>query len=469
MFILTTMGIPGALLAAVPDDDGITAEQVEEAVVATFDALRMFVTVAVGMGIGFVVGLVLVAVFRMFGRRGTNMESIVQAVARRVEVLVAAVGAFLGFRYVKAGAGADGPGWLDFANHMFLIVIIMLLTWVTAGLVTGVTRAINERVAQTSEARAARVETQTQILQRVVTVVIWILGVAAVLLTFPAARAAGASIFASAGIVSVVVGLAAQTTLGNVFAGLQLAFTDSIRVGDIVDYKGNYTTVEEITLTYVVLTVWDGRRIIVPSTIMTNESFENWTRRAPEQTGDVLIKVDWQVPIDAARQRLEQILSETDLWDGRTGELQVNDASTTEGVLLRCLVSAEAPPILTRLRNHVREEMVRWIQEEAPQAAPHVRIYQDEKGNFWERREHTEALINRREDEKPPAFEPEPDAPPWAKRTQETEIISDEDVEKLRRIPLAERGKPTGASADEPDVASSGDDSGDTAEYPTIP
>lgn len=246
---------------------------------------------------------------------------------------------------------------------------------------------------------------------------------------------------------------------------MQLAFTDSIRVGDIVHYNGNYTTVEEITLTYVVLAVWDGRRIIVPSTIMTTESFENWTRRAPEMTGDVLIKVDWQIPIDAARLRLEQILSDTDLWDGRTGVLQINDASTTEGVLVRCLVSAENSPTLTDLRNHVREEMVRWIQEEAPQATPHLRLYDDEKRSFFENRERTESMVNQREAEKPPIFEPEIFIP-TSGGTQETEIISDDDVEQLRRVPLGERSAQldgTFNSADWPREPVS-DLGGDTAE-----
>lgn len=450
-------------------EDGATPQPVEEVVEATVEAtvdtLRMVLTIGVGAAAGVLAGLLAIALLRIFSRSGSHMEFVVRAISRRLQILLIAIGGFFGFRYGRSTLGHEAPGWFDFVNHMAIIAIILLATWVLSGLVNGVTQAVNESMAETSEGRAARVKTQTQILRRVAVVVVWILGIAAVLLTFPGARAAGASIFASAGIASVVVGLAAQTTLGSVFAGLQLAFTDSIRVGDIVHYQGNYTTVEEITLTYVVLAVWDGRRIIVPSSIMTTESFENWTRRAPEMTGDVLIKVDWQVPIDAARLRLEQILAETDLWDGRTGVLQVSDASTTEGIVLRCLISAESSPKLTDLRNHVREEMVLWIQEEAPQAAPHTRIYKDEKGDFWETRQYTEALVRKREELKPPVFVPVAGADGSASGiTQETEIISGDDVERLRRIPISERGSQLDdhSTASGQDRGRDGDD--DTAE-----
>lgn len=377
--------------------DPNVGDKVDAAVEATFDAVKMIATIGVGLLLGLLAGLVFIAGLRVIVRRSKYLDPIYSASSRRLEVLFAVLGAWLGFHYRLQVMAAAPPEWLAWVEHAFIILIIVAATWVLSGLVDGTTRAINERVAEASEGRAARIKTQTQILRRVVKATVWILGMAGVLLTFPGARAAGASIFASAGIISVVAGLAAQTTLGNVFAGLQLAFTDSIRVGDIVMYEGNYTTVEEITLTYVVLAVWDGRRIIVPSTIMTTKSFENWTRRAPEMTGDVVITVDWALPIEAARMRFEQILRNTDLWDGRTGVLQVADASSMDRINLRCVVSAKNSPTLTDLRNHLREEMVRWIQEEAPQAIPHERHYVDEKGDLRSRNKDTLALVRERE------------------------------------------------------------------------
>ncbi|WP_311590679.1 mechanosensitive ion channel family protein [Trueperella bernardiae] len=426
-------------------------DTVEAAVEVTFDVVKMILTIGAGMLVGIVAGLLLIAGLRILTRRSVHMDRVYRAVSRRLEVLLALVGAWLGFHYRLTVMPATPPDWLNWVGHGFVLAIIGAVTWVLSGLVDGVTRAINDRMAETSEGRAARVKTQTQILRRVIKASVWILGVAVALLTFPGARAAGASIFASAGIISVVAGLAAQTTLGNVFAGLQLAFTDSIRVDDVVLYEGNYTKVEEITLTYVVLAVWDGRRIIVPSTIMTTKSFENWTRRAPDMMGDVIITVDWAVPIDAARMRFEQILRNTDLWDGRTGVLLVADAASMDRINLRCLVSAKNSPTLTDLRNHVREEMVRWIQEEAPQSIPHERYYSGQMGDMAARNEETLALVQERGEGQPPAFEPEGRS---VDDTQETEVISTKDVAKFLRVPLAEReaelaaGKGAGGGAD---------------------
>ncbi|MEW6887382.1 mechanosensitive ion channel family protein [Trueperella pyogenes] len=418
--------------------DPNVGDKVDAAVEATFDAVKMIATIGVGLLLGLLAGLVFIAGLRVIVRRSKYLDPIYSASSRRLEVLFAVLGAWLGFHYRLQVMAAAPPEWLAWVEHAFIILIIVTATWVLSGLVDGTTRAINERVAEASEGRAARIKTQTQILRRVVKATVWILGMAGVLLTFPGARAAGASIFASAGIISVVAGLAAQTTLGNVFAGLQLAFTDSIRVGDIVMYEGNYTTVEEITLTYVVLAVWDGRRIIVPSTIMTTKSFENWTRRAPEMTGDVVITVDWALPIEAARMRFEQILRNTDLWDGRTGVLQVADASSMDRINLRCVVSAKNSPTLTDLRNHLREEMVRWIQEEAPQAIPHERHYVDEKGDLRSRNKDTLALVREREEDQPPVFEPVYDGENVT-HTDETEIISAKEVAQFLRVSLADR------------------------------
>lgn len=417
-------------------DDGV-ASDVEDAVEVTFDALKMALFIGAGFAVGVLAGLIGLALLQLLTRRSTYLSAVIHAVRRRVEVLVAVIGAWMGFRYRLRVMPAEPPEWLDWLNHAFLIAVILISTWSVVALINGIVDAIDRRVSESSEARAARLKTQTQILQRVTVALVWILGIAGVLLTFPGARTAGASIFASAGIISVVAGLAAQTTLGNVFAGLQLAFTDSIRVGDIVIYNDAYTTVEEITLTYVVLAVWDGRRIIVPSTKMTTESFENWTRRAPEMIGDVQLYLDWDVPIEAMRMQFEQVLESSDLWDGRTGVLQISDTTIEGVVIVRALVSASNSPRLTDLRNFVREELVTWIQNEAPQAIPRGRRYMEEKGDFAELSAKTLELVRKRIKNKPPTFDPAAAAP--GSSTGETEVMPQEAIEKLVRIPLAER------------------------------
>lgn len=363
-------------------------EVVHDAAAVTIDVIQLLMGSLVGIIIAFVIGVILLAIGRIVARRHAMVKAFAGAVYKPAQVLLVVIGAWVGCSIVRdrslmaPDAGAV-PAWIAYLNHAFVIATIISATWLVVGVFNGIKEAIHERIRESSERRAKRVQTQMQILHRVVVVIVWVLGFAGVLLTFPEARTAGASLLASAGVVSVVAGLAAQTTLGNVFAGLQLAFSDSIRVGDIVFYNNSYTTVEEITLTYVVLAVWDGRRIIVPSSLLTTQSFENWTRRAPEMIGDVNIDVDWAVPVAAARKQLKLILMSTDLWDGKTGVLQVSDALGGT-VRLRAVLSAKNSPTLSDLKNYVREKLVVWIQHEAPQAVPHAHNWEYEKLDFTE-------------------------------------------------------------------------------------
>lgn len=219
---------------------------------------------------------------------------------------------------------------------------------------------------------ARRVRTQVSLLRRLTVVVIAVLAAAAMLLTFPAARAAGASILASAGVISVVAGLAAQTSLANVFAGLQLAFTDAMRVDDVVVVDDEWGRVEEITLTYVVVHVWDDRRLVLPSTYFTTTPFENWTRKESAVLGAVELDVDWSTPFDGMRAELDRLLAESKLWDHRVGVLQVTDAVGTL-VRVRVLLSAHDAGTLFDLRCRVREALVVWLQNRHGYALPRIR------------------------------------------------------------------------------------------------
>jgi small-conductance mechanosensitive channel len=219
---------------------------------------------------------------------------------------------------------------------------------------------------------ARRVRTQISLLRRLVVVGIAVLAVAAMLLTFPAARAAGASILASAGVISIVAGLAAQTSLANVFAGLQLAFTDAIRVDDVVVIDDEWGRIEEITLTYVVVHIWDDRRLVLPSTYFTTNPFQNWTRKESAVLGAVELDVDWSTPFDRLRAELDRLLADHPLWDRRAGVLQVTDAVGTL-VRVRVLVSAKDGPTLFDLRCQVREGLVVFLQRELAHALPRVR------------------------------------------------------------------------------------------------
>jgi hypothetical protein len=200
-------------------------------------------------------------------------------------------------------------------------------------------------------------------------------GLAAALMTFPSFTDIGKTLFASAGVLSVVAGLAAQTSLGAVFAGIQIAFSDAIRVGDVVVLEDEWGRIEEITLTYVVVHLWDERRLVLPCTYFTTTPFQNWTRNATELLGTAEFDLDFTVPIDGMRAELERLLSDDELWDRRVGIVQVTDC--VGGYLrVRILVSASNAAALFDLRCHVREGITAWLQRTNPGALPRWRVEQ---------------------------------------------------------------------------------------------
>ena len=265
--------------------------------------------------------------------------------------------------------------WRDTIDHTLLIVDIGLLAWLIGALVTfGLGRAmVRNRVDVPDNRVARRIQTQLAIVQRLALVVVVLIGIASILLTFPGVQAIGASLLASAGLASIVAGLAAQSTLANVFAGVQLAFSDAIRVDDVVVAEGEWGKIQEITLTYVVVRTWDDRRLVMPSTYFTTTPFQNWTRTSSELLGAVEFDLDWRVSPSEMRQKLDEVLEHTDLWDGRAKVLQVTDA-VGGFVRIRILVTAADAPTLFDLRCLVREQMVEWLHTKDANALPITRV-----------------------------------------------------------------------------------------------
>jgi small-conductance mechanosensitive channel len=265
--------------------------------------------------------------------------------------------------------------WTPTVSHGFLIATIVALAWFVAALVSfalGATAA-GYRIDVSDNLVARRRRTQLTIVQRLASAVIVILAIGAILLTFPGVQAVGASVLASAGVVSIVAGLAAQSTLANVFAGIQLAFSDAIRVDDVVIADGEWGRIEEITLTYVVVHIWDDRRMVLPSTYFTTTPFQNWTRHSSELLGSVEFDVDWRVSPNDMREELARVLARTTLWDGRTSVLQVTDA-TGSVIRIRILVTAKDAPTLFDLRCFVREQLVEWVHTKNAAALPVTRV-----------------------------------------------------------------------------------------------
>jgi small-conductance mechanosensitive channel len=226
------------------------------------------------------------------------------------------------------------------------------------------------------ELRARGVRTQVLVLRRVAAILVIVIAVALVLLQFDVVKNIGLSLLASAGIAGVVLGLAAQKSIAGLLAGLQLSITQPVRIGDTVVIEGEFGTVEEINLTYVVVKVWDQRRLIVPMARLLDQPFQNWTKVSPEMSGTVFLYADYSVPVDAVREELSRILTEegAELWDGKAKGLVVTDV-TERTVQLRAMVSAENASKLWDLRCLVRERLVAWLREhDAGRYLPRARI-----------------------------------------------------------------------------------------------
>lgn len=260
-------------------------------------------------------------------------------------------------------------------RHLLVVLCIAAGTWLLSAsflFAIGV-GSRRSRLQENDSSQARSLRTQLQILRRLGVVIIVLVGFGAILMTFDQVRAVGASVLASAGLASIVAGLAAQSLLGNLLAGVQLAFNEAIRVGDIVVVEGEYGRIQDLTLSYVVVEVWDLRTLVLPCTYFTTQPFENWTKLQHEIQGTVEFDLDWRVEMDPIRAEVEQIVHNSEFWDGQSCGLQVTD--TTGGyVRLRVVVSAVDAPTLWNLRCEVREKLATWIRLEAPAALPRQRL-----------------------------------------------------------------------------------------------
>lgn len=290
---------------------------------------------------------------------------------------------------VRAALGmtARGESWHGAVDHFLLIALIGAFAWLAIAVLLILEAVVLKRqsVDVADNRRARRLRTQMILARRIAVALVAVLAVGTAMLTFPAIQALGTGLLASAGVISIVAGLAAQTSLVNVFAGMQLAFTDAIRVDDVVVVQKEWGRIEEITLTYVVVHLWDDRRLILPSTYFTTTPFENWTRRQSEVMGTVEFDLDWRAPVEDMRTELRRVLAGTELWDERVGVLQITDA-TGGFVRVRILVSAADSAALFDLRCLVRETMVTFLQQGHPEALPHQRWEQADDGGTAARR-----------------------------------------------------------------------------------
>jgi len=267
------------------------------------------------------------------------------------------------------------PGVVTAMRQAIWIWIIASIAWLTTSMLTVIKNFVLKRyrIDEKDNLQARRIYTQLAVIERILKVLIIFLAMTFILLTFEKVRQIGFSLLASAGILSIILGFSAQKSLATLFAGIQIALTQPIRIDDVVIVENEWGWIEEITLTYVVVKIWDQRRLVVPITYFIEKPFQNWTRTTAEMLGTVYLHADYTLPVQEIRAELQRILQNTSLWDHRVGVLQVTDANNRT-LELRALMSAEDSPTVWSLRCHVREKLVEFMQHNFPQHLPQLRI-----------------------------------------------------------------------------------------------
>lgn len=220
--------------------------------------------------------------------------------------------------------------------------------------------------------RERKIRTQLQYVRRILVIGIMVVAVSVVLLSFEGVRQIGTGLLTSAGVAGIIIGFAAQRSLANLFAGFQIAFTQPIRIDDVLVVEGEWGRVEEITLTYVVVRIWDQRRLILPINYFIEKPFQNWTRVSADILGTVFIYTDYKIPLQPVRDELTRLLENNDLWDGKVNVLQVTDSKETT-MEIRALMSARNSSDAWDLRCFVREGLITFIQQTHPESLPRTR------------------------------------------------------------------------------------------------
>ena len=334
-------------------------------------AIQVATQAGIALGVALVVLLALWLVVKIIGRKVLWLPPAYEDIRPRLRFTVFVLASLIS---VASVAEADALWW-QISTQALLILLILSAGFLLQEVVNySISRIISTfEQGDLNNADTRRIATQLRLLRRLGNAVIGILTIGLALFTFPDIRGLGAGVLASAGVLGVIGGLAAQSVLGNLFAGIQLAFSDAVRVGDVVVVEGEWGTVGEITLSYVVVYIWDERRLIVPSTYFTSNPFETWTRHSPKVYGVVLVDMDWRVPVDQVRQEFHRFLETTDLWDRRVANCVVTDA--TGGYLqIRFVASAEDSDNQWSLRCAIREHIVEWVRENYPDALPSTRV-----------------------------------------------------------------------------------------------
>ena len=312
--------------------------------------------------------------------RLTRSAPVLHAIVRKARAPSIVVLPLLALQTVWQAA-PDALRWIDTVRHLNGLLMIAATTWLVVRIIAGFAQGVMDRhpVDVADNMGARRIHTQTRVLSRIAMTLAIVMGAAMLLMTFPGARQVGASLLASAGVVGLIAGFAAKPVFSNMIAGLQLALTQPIRLDDVLIVEGEWGRVEEITGTYVVMRLWDERRLIVPLQYFIEKPFQNWTRESTQLLGTFFLWVDYAMPLAPLRQELERLCKQVpELWDGRVSNVQVTD-TTDKAIQLRVLVSTSNAGNNWDLRCYLREHLLHFIVANYADYLPQLRANMTEE------------------------------------------------------------------------------------------
>jgi small-conductance mechanosensitive channel len=306
---------------------------------------------------------------------GSFQDLLIHLAGKTLRVVIPLAGALTALQMLHLP-----QAYRSLAGHTSSLLIIGAISWMLFQIVDVAAGFILARynLMAADNLRARQVHTQVQILKNTLYVVIGVFALASALMLFEQVRGLGASVLASAGVAGIVIGFAAQRTIANLFAGFQLALTQPIRMDDVVIVEDEFGRIEEITLTYVVVRIWDMRRLIVPLSYFIERPFQNWTRHEADILGTVFLYTDYTVAVDALRAELKRIVAASSEWDGKVCVLQVTNA-TEKALELRALASAADASKAWNLRCEIRERLIDFVQKNYPGSLPRVRAEFDSR------------------------------------------------------------------------------------------
>ena len=335
-------------------------------------SLVVHLAVLVGATLAGVLILELIAISlrRAIPQTGATLErSLITRVRgpARVIIGVTAFGIALAHLNLGTRVGHD-------VSHAVVIAMTLAIAWLLIRLTYVLEDVLLDRYRLDVEdnLRSRRIHTQVQVLRRVTVAAVIVIAFAVVLLSFSPVRAAGAGLLASAGLIGIFAGFAAKPVTTNLIAGIQIAITQPVRVDDVVVIDGHWGRVEEISLTYVIVRIWDQRHLVLPISYLVTTPFENWTRDSAALLGWVHLEVDYSAPVAAIRDRLHEVLRSSPEWDGVTWNLQVTGVAPST-LQLRALMSARDSSSSWNLQCKVREELISFLQAKHPYALPRIR------------------------------------------------------------------------------------------------